>query len=61
MAAYDGAKNSDALAAALVKNLWRGAGHEAPAHALAAYAEGARRHLAAGLPETLDFGPLPTM
>jgi cytochrome b pre-mRNA-processing protein 3 len=61
MAAYDAAKSGEELAAALTKNLWRGAGHEAQASALAAYAAGARKHLAAGLPDSLDFGPLPTM
>jgi cytochrome b pre-mRNA-processing protein 3 len=61
MAAYDAAQDSDALAGALAKNLWRGAGQEAPARILAVYAADARRRLAASLPETLDFGPLPTM
>jgi cytochrome b pre-mRNA-processing protein 3 len=61
MAAYDSAQNADELAAALAKNLWRGAGHEAHARALAAYAANARRHLAASLPGALDFGPLPTI
>jgi len=61
MAAYDSAQDADALAAALAKNLWRGTGHEAHARTLAAYAATARRHLAASLPEALDFGPLPTI
>ena len=61
MAAYDAAKNQEELAAALTKNLWRGAGHEAQAQALAVYAASARKHLAAGLPDSLDFGPLPIM
>lgn len=65
MAAYDAAKSPEELAAALTKNLWRGAGHDAQAHAqagaLANYAAGARKHLAAGLPQALDFGPLPLM
>jgi len=59
MAAYEAARNEEELAAALAKNLWRGAGHEGPARALAAYAATARQHLAASLPEALDFGPLP--
>jgi cytochrome b pre-mRNA-processing protein 3 len=59
MAAYDAAQNADALAAALAKNLWRGAGHEAHARALAGYAAAARTHLATSLPDSLDFGPLP--
>jgi cytochrome b pre-mRNA-processing protein 3 len=61
MAAYDGAKNEDELAAALGRNLWRGAGPDWRARKLAAYATSARAHLAASLPQTLDFGPLPTI
>lgn len=61
MAAYDAAKDEKELAAALARNLWRGAGDEARGLALAAYAANARRHLAAALPEMLDFGPLPTI
>jgi cytochrome b pre-mRNA-processing protein 3 len=61
MTAYDSAQNADELAAALAKNLWRGAGHDGHARALAAYAATARQHLAASLPEALDFGPLPTI
>lgn len=61
MAAYDAAKKPEELAAALTKNLWRGAGHEAQAHALAVYAGSARACLAVSLPDALDFGPLPTM
>jgi cytochrome b pre-mRNA-processing protein 3 len=59
MTAYDSAKDGDELAAALAKNLWRGTGHQTHARLLAAYAMTARRHLAASLPEALDFGPLP--
>jgi cytochrome b pre-mRNA-processing protein 3 len=61
MAAYDAAKSREALAAALAKNLWRGAEPDSRAHALAAYAFDACRRLAASLPETLDFGPLPAI
>jgi cytochrome b pre-mRNA-processing protein 3 len=61
MAAYDAAKNEEELAAALTKNLWRGVGHEAQARALAVYAARVRPHLAASLPDSLDFGPLPIM
>jgi cytochrome b pre-mRNA-processing protein 3 len=61
MTAYDSAQNADELAAALAKNLWRGAGHDSHARTLAAYAATARQHLAASLPEALDFGPLPTI
>ncbi len=60
MAAYDGAKSPEDLAAALGKNLWRGTGHEAQARALADYAARARAALARSLPQALDFGPLPT-
>ena len=61
MAAYDGASNEDQLAAALARNLWRGADPDWRARKLAAYATSATGHLAASLPETLDFGPLPTI
>jgi cytochrome b pre-mRNA-processing protein 3 len=61
MTVYDAAKGADELAAALTKNLWRGAGHDVQARALAAYAVSARAALAESLPDSLDFGPLPTM
>ena len=66
MAAYDGAKGQDDLAAALARNLWRGAlpdrlVADRRANILAAYAFNARGRLAASLPKTLDFGPLPTI
>jgi cytochrome b pre-mRNA-processing protein 3 len=61
MAAYDRAKSEEELAAALAKNLWRGAESGEAAKILAAYGFAARRHLAAGLPKALDFGPLPTI
>ncbi|HKB96886.1 MAG TPA: ubiquinol-cytochrome C chaperone family protein [Rhizomicrobium sp.] len=65
MAAYDTARDESELAAALAKNLWRGA--EGPggsvaadrAHRLAAYAGAARQSLARSLPDIPDFGPLP--
>ena len=59
MAAYDGAKNEEELAAALAKNLWRGAAPDAPVQALAAYAVSARRHLAASLPRRSISGRCP--
>jgi cytochrome b pre-mRNA-processing protein 3 len=59
MTAYDGATSQAELAAALAKNLWRGAGPDERAERLAAYATRARAHLAASLPGALDFGPLP--
>jgi cytochrome b pre-mRNA-processing protein 3 len=59
MAAYDAAKDEAELAAALAKNLWRGAGVDARVRALAAYAQHARAHLKQSLPDSLDFGPLP--
>ena len=61
IAVYDAAKNEDELAAALAKNLWRGATVDARAHALAAYATSARASLKQSLPDGLDFGPLPTI
>jgi cytochrome b pre-mRNA-processing protein 3 len=61
MAAYEAAGNEEELAAALAKNLWRGASPDARARRLAAYAKAARGHLGASLPGALDFGPLPTI
>ena len=61
MAAYDTAKDESALAAALAKNLWRGAATDDRAHALAAYVLRARQSLKQSLPDTLDFGPLPNL
>jgi cytochrome b pre-mRNA-processing protein 3 len=61
MAAYDAAKSPGEMAAALARNLWRGAGHDSHARVLATYATDARKHLAASLPDSLDFGPLPTI
>ena len=48
-----------ALAQALARNLYRGAAVDGRALAMADYVLAAPGHLAAGLPETLDFGPLP--
>lgn len=62
MAAYDGAQGEAELAAALAKNLWRGASPDRRAEKLAAYAFAARGRLAVSLSRgTLDFGPLPTI
>jgi cytochrome b pre-mRNA-processing protein 3 len=59
MAAYEAAGDEQELAAALAKNLWRGAPLDACAHALAGYAIRARQSLRQSLPDGLDFGPLP--
>lgn len=61
MTAYDSAKDDQELAAALAKNLWRGGVTDDRAHALAVYAGRARQSLSRSLPDTLDFGPLPTI
>jgi cytochrome b pre-mRNA-processing protein 3 len=61
IAVYDGAKSEEELAAALAKNLWRGADVDTKARALAAYAASARVALKQSLPDSLDFGPLPTI
>ena len=61
MGAYDAATSEDELAAALARNIWRGAETHEPARKLAVYAFAARTHLAASLPGRLDFGPLPTL
>ena len=61
LSAYGEAKDREALAQALARNVWRGAGPDHHASALAAYVESARASLAksdiAG--GVLDFGPLP--
>jgi cytochrome b pre-mRNA-processing protein 3 len=61
MAAYEAARDEAELAAALARNLWRGAEVDTRARALAAYALQARTHLKQSLPDTLDFGPLPVL
>lgn len=62
-AAYEAAcaagGDAQVLAAALARNLYRGASVDARALALARYAMAAGPYLKAGLPGRLDFGPLP--
>lgn len=59
LAAYEAAADTEALAAALARNLWRGGALDQRSRALAAYVQAAQASLAAGLPGRLDFGPLP--
>jgi cytochrome b pre-mRNA-processing protein 3 len=61
IAVYDAARNEEELAAALARNLWRGASVDRRARALAAYATSARANLKQSLPDGLDFGTLPTI
>ena len=61
LAAYESATDAAELAAALARNLYRGAAVDARAHALAAYALQAKDSLQASLPAALDFGPLPAI
>jgi cytochrome b pre-mRNA-processing protein 3 len=61
VAAYEAAQDEQQLAAALAKNLWRGADVGERALQLARYALQAQKSLARSLPEALDFGPLPTI
>lgn len=58
---YSAARDSDELAAALAKNIWRGAAAQNQARRLAAYVQGARAALAACdiAAGQLDFGRLP--
>ncbi len=58
---YGQSANEEELAAALARNLWRGAEVGEPARRLAAYAWQARESLKQGLPDRLDFGPLPQL
>ena len=61
LGAYQQAANETELAAALAKNLWRGAPPDTRAQKLAAYAGQARQSLRESLPGALDFGPLPSI
>ena len=61
LAAYESATDAVSLAAALARNLYRGAPVDARAQALALYALQARESLKDGLPAVLDFGPLPAL
>ena len=61
LGAYETAADAPALAAALAKNLYRGATVDAKALALADYVLRARRSLEQSLPDALDFGPLPSL
>jgi cytochrome b pre-mRNA-processing protein 3 len=61
LAAYDAAKDEQELSAALARNLWRGGVVDDRAQALAGYAARAGQSLRRSLPETLDFGPFPTI
>jgi len=56
---YQNAADREELAAALARNIWRGAAVDERARILADYALGARDHLMRSLPGALDFGPLP--
>jgi len=59
IAAYEAARNDEEMAAALARNLWRGATADDRARALAAYGRHARQSLGRSLPEAADFGSLP--
>jgi cytochrome b pre-mRNA-processing protein 3 len=61
LAAYEAAPDADALAAAIARNLYRGAAVDAKARALADYALRARESLKRSLPDQADFGPLPSL
>src|SRR5690348_9175740 len=54
MTVYDSAKDEQELAAALARNLWRGAAADDRAQRLAAYAGRARQSLRRSLPDALD-------
>lgn len=62
MTVYGAAQNEEELAAALNRNLYRERSDNAiRARTLADYAFGAREHVKYSRPDTLDFGPLPTL
>lgn len=61
LAAYAAAKEAEALAAALARNLYRGAAMNDGIRTLADYALAAREFLRYAPAEELDFGPLPAL
>lgn len=63
LAAYDGAADEEALAAALARNLWRGGAVDGRARRLASYVKSARQHLESSAVEAGQpgFGPLPDL
>jgi cytochrome b pre-mRNA-processing protein 3 len=61
LTAYSTAQDAPALAAALARNLWRGAPVDDRARTLADYAFAAREHLRYAPEGRLEFGPLPAL
>jgi len=61
LSAYSSAKDTAGLAAALARNLWRGAAVDDRAMTMAEYAFAAREYLRYAPADTLDFGPLPAL
>jgi cytochrome b pre-mRNA-processing protein 3 len=61
LAAYQAAATPEELAAALARNLYRGAAVDGRARVLAHYAFAARQALQQSPSGTLDFGPLPKL
>jgi cytochrome b pre-mRNA-processing protein 3 len=61
LSAYSAARDAPSLAAALARNLWRGARVDDRAYTLAEYAIAAREHLRYGPEGRLQFGPLPAL
>lgn len=61
LSVYGQSKDEAELAMALARNLWRGAKVDETARRLAAYAWRAKENLKQGLPDRLDFGPLPQL
>jgi cytochrome b pre-mRNA-processing protein 3 len=61
LSVYGQSSNEAELAAALARNLYRGAEVGEPARRLAAYAWAAKERLKQGLPARFDFGPLPQL
>jgi len=59
LSVYSAAKDAPALAAALARNLWRGAAVDDRARTLAEYAIAAKEHLRYAPQGKLEFGPLP--
>jgi cytochrome b pre-mRNA-processing protein 3 len=61
LSAYSGAEDRDSLAAALARNLYRGAKVDDRVISLAEYAMAAREFMRYARPEELDFGPAPAL
>lgn len=61
LSVYSAARDTQAMAGALARNLWRGVPVDDRAISMAEYALAAREFMRYAPPEGLDFGPLPVL